>query len=429
MKHIVYIIGHRSSDPFRIRNLILTTDHLIAIKNRLHKEHHNYNHNYNHNYEQIKLTIVVVEQDSKPTINHLLNPQIHYIFAYNAGEYNRCWAFNVGFKHYVSADYFYFGDNDIVMKNDDLIDIFHQCHQYSVINPYLVIHDTTSSLFEKVSTLDFNHETPINQYRSGEREHTCLTGGIVGMSRQLFGQLGGWDERFRGRGWEDYALTAKIRLMVPNDRLHIFKYPAVHLWHPYDMNNSRMINYDLNTEYSYYDANDYFSSQTGNIKEIGCLNKYIHESFITKYTSNETDLKPAIVSCPHCQNPHISVELINRTNITTTFNQLKQLVMTKHQSISDQECHTLIYNNLCEQHNCNLCQIQTSKVTNYSSSFDSGWGGHNYDHCHKDCESTSASESTSESDSDSDFESGLESLSECDFKSKSDSDSESEREC
>ncbi len=72
----------------------------------------------------IKLSIVVVEQDSKPTINNLLDDCVNYISSYNSGQYNRGWAFNVGFSKFRSADYFFFADNDIILNNNEMINVF-----------------------------------------------------------------------------------------------------------------------------------------------------------------------------------------------------------------------------------------------------------------------------------------------------------------
>ncbi len=225
MKHIAYIIGHRTTDPFRIRNLLLTTKWLIKLKKILF-------------YEGIQLSIVVVEQDSKPTINNLLSDYVNYIFSYNSGQYNRGWAFNVGFIKFRNADYFYFADNDIILNNEEMINVFKTCFLYSAVNPYSQVFDTKSKLFESHITIptDLNYIIK-NNFINGKREHTCFTGGIVGLSKKAMQIIGGWDERFRGRGWEDYALTSTVKLFLPD--LYTYKYNALHFWHPLDINADR----------------------------------------------------------------------------------------------------------------------------------------------------------------------------------------------
>jgi predicted glycosyltransferase involved in capsule biosynthesis len=89
-----------------------------------------------------------------------------------------------------------------------------------------------------------------------KRKDTCFSGGIMGICKYSMDLLNGWDERFRGRGWEDYAFTAKIELFLYST--HTYVYSALHLWHPYEINTTKLINEKLNREYEQYDFYDYF---------------------------------------------------------------------------------------------------------------------------------------------------------------------------
>src|SRR3990167_2600731 len=133
MVHIVYIIGHRSCDGFRTRNLLCTIEYLVSVRRELQ--------------HRIHLTIVVVEQDERPTLAGVLKG-CHYRFLYNCGQYNRGWAFNtvaVEWRNY--ADYYFFADNDILIP--DLANIFSKCDRYSAVSPYKDIYDTRPSLFQE----------------------------------------------------------------------------------------------------------------------------------------------------------------------------------------------------------------------------------------------------------------------------------------
>ena len=141
MKQIVYIIGHRSSDPFRIRNLLFVVKWLQSIKTILF-----------YHYDII-LTVVIIEQDIKPTINNMIGDYVNYIFAYNANEYNRGWAFNIGFVKFKNADFFYFADNDIILNTNDMMTIFLKSFQYDAIIPYAEIYNTKSKIFEDHITI------------------------------------------------------------------------------------------------------------------------------------------------------------------------------------------------------------------------------------------------------------------------------------
>jgi GT2 family glycosyltransferase len=71
-------------------------------------------------------------------------------------------------------------------------------------------------------------ETPPN--REARQEFIVFAGGLFVIRREAYLRLGGFDERFRGWGGEDDAMTIKLRrsgmpLAECGER------PALHLWH------------------------------------------------------------------------------------------------------------------------------------------------------------------------------------------------------
>jgi predicted glycosyltransferase involved in capsule biosynthesis len=59
-----------------------------------------------------------------------------------------------------------------------------------------------------------------------------FAGGLFLIQRELLLRLGGFDERFRGWGGEDNAMTRKLK----RARIQAWQSvgpPALHLWHPY----------------------------------------------------------------------------------------------------------------------------------------------------------------------------------------------------
>ena len=104
-----------------------------------------------------------------------------------------------------------------------------------------------------------------------KRSNTCFSGGIMGICKCSMNLINGWDERFRGRGWEDYAFTTKIELFLYSR--HTYLYSALHLWHPYEINTTRIINEKLNLEYEQYNFYDY----------LNLINKYIIYGSPIKY--------------------------------------------------------------------------------------------------------------------------------------------------
>lgn len=274
MKTIAYIIGYRwtCEEDRRFLNLRITIDWLIGLKLKL-KEHN------------INLIIIIVEQDVLPklSIDKDIFKQFEYLFIYNCGFYNRGWGFNVGYKNYL-ADYYFFADGDILMKEDSMIDVFKTCFKYDAVNPYKHIYDSTEEYMKETVKLDLNTDF---KRVFPERKNTCFSGGIMGICKYSMDLINGWDERFRGRGWEDYAFTAKIELFLYSK----FTYPhsAIHLWHPWEINTTKEINERLSAEYENYSFCDYLKlintyAEFGSpIKyaSFSSINSAIHKKYIS----------------------------------------------------------------------------------------------------------------------------------------------------
>jgi hypothetical protein len=252
MKTIAYIIGFRSHDlkDRSYENLISVLQWLVEIKKMLYLG------------EDIKLKIIVIEQDST---SRLIIPKniaiyIQHLFIYNNGSYNKGWAFNVGYFHF-SADYYFFASHNIIMKKENIINVFKTCFKYEAVKPYLSIYNSSEDY-----SLDENFDPliwvdPIN---FTQRQDLCFANGIVGVSYIAIKSISGWDERFRERGCEDFAFTAKINLFLYSTK--IYSYSALYLWCQDELNTPKLNNDDLNEEYFKYAFNDYV-----NIIENACI--------------------------------------------------------------------------------------------------------------------------------------------------------------
>jgi len=263
MKTIAYIIGYRCTDhdDRRLLNLKITIDWLLGLKTKL-KEY------------DINLLVIVIEQYVVPKfhIEHCNFKQLEYLFVYNDGYYNRGWGFNVCFKNYV-ADYYFFADGDIIMNDRDMIHVFRTCFKYDAVNPYETIYDSTKEYMEsngKLELIDLDCNCNFKRIFP-KRENTCFSGGIMGIRKYSMDLINGWDERFRGRGWEDYAFTSKIKLFLYS--IKTYPYSALHLWHPWEKNTTREINEQLNLEYAKYNFCDYLNLINTHI-EFGSPIKY-----------------------------------------------------------------------------------------------------------------------------------------------------------
>lgn len=356
MKQVAYIIGHMSSDPFRIRNLLLTLKWLLMVKKSLQPY-------------LIKLKIIVVEQDTKPTICNIIdNNYVNYMFIYNPGQYNRGLSFNAGFVKFHECDYFFFADNDIVMSVCDMCKVIRTCFKYDAVNPYLNIYDTRSCLFETCDNIKFDIKCLFKDNKIiKKRDNVCFTGGIMGISRCAMYTISGWDERFRGRGWEDYAFTCKIKLFCNN--ICIYPYDAMHLWHPWDNCADKCANEELNCEYSQYCVDDYAKQCELSRGKIGCINKYICEEGIKKYHSDEENVNVKYQECRHCDEEiHIKCKSDYRCGYNVYYN-LQNVIKSKHPNLSDCELHKYIYYNMCDQYDCkNSCKHDTCDYCKCSGS-------------------------------------------------------------
>jgi hypothetical protein len=231
-------------DEYRIRNLLLVIDWLLKLKVQLLNNF-------------VLLTICIVEQDANEKVKPMLDlTKVDYIFICNPSWYNRGRAFNVGTKQFIDYDYFFYADNDIILSEKDSLNLFQECFNYEAINPYKIVIDTkdcvTTNNVENFYQEGYKHG---QDYLDSPRNGTCFSGGICGLSRKVIIQISGWDERFHGRGYEDYAFSSKLRLFVSD--IYTTEYVAIHIWHPFESNSTREFNEILDKEYEEYDCDDY----------------------------------------------------------------------------------------------------------------------------------------------------------------------------
>lgn len=311
---------------------------MVGHLQKLKKECLNYN---------INLNIIVIEQDSYPVLNVPFSDSpfedIDYIFIKNSGYYNRGWSFNVGYKKFSDSDYFFFSDNDIVLNKNELLNVFVDCCNYDAVNPYSSIYDSHETIFKNTEKhiIGFSEGTMTigtllrkKLIDKDGRSDTCLSGGIVGVSKSAMRLINGWDERFRGRGWEDYAFTAKLRLFF--NRIRTYDYDALHLYHECDQNTTREINQKLHQEYLNYTVQDYVTQIVSTI--VGNPSKY----------EEDEDVDGSSYEC-ECYD----VRSLNKCIYVaiSRYNALKCLVQEKHPECCD-NITNIIYFNLIGLHDC-----------------------------------------------------------------------------
>jgi len=207
--------------------------------------------------------------------------------------------------------------------------MFINCFNYDSVNPYSKIYDTYQIIHD--------NKKYISKFYNDKKDINNLIYNDI---------ISGWDERFRGRGWEDYAFTSKIFLFLENN--YTFKYDALHLYHPWEINTTREINEKLDKEYMSYTPKDYIN-QILYSDTIGDINKYnnknnneIYKDYINKYITN-----------------YIQAQ--------TIYDKIKTLVLKNHSKKDKDNLDNIIYHNLCKLHNCNHCCCSNDDISSHES--------------------------------------------------------------
>ncbi|MBS0558306.1 MAG: glycosyltransferase [Proteobacteria bacterium] len=177
---------------------------------------------------------IVIEQDDAPRLQGALpHPACTQVFAYNPGPFNKSWGLNIGFRLSVNP-WLVFADADIVLGDALAEAATHLDKGYQAIKPYRRLIDLDDAESMRVRTGDFDfvpQRDAAAPNREGVGEHIVFAGGVVLIARAAFVRMGGWDERFRGWGGEDDAMSYRLeRARVAG--IELDSRPAVHLVHP-----------------------------------------------------------------------------------------------------------------------------------------------------------------------------------------------------
>lgn len=183
------------------------------------------------NYPQFD--VIVVEQDTAPRLDGPLpHPQVRHVFTYNPGPFNKSWGFNVGFRH-SDRSWFAFGDADVIVGDALPEALAHLRGGYQAAKPYRRLIDLDADETRRVAAGEFDWlPTRATDARGREAigEHLVYAGGLFLLARPTFVRVGGWDERFRGWGGEDDAMSYKLeRYRAP--AVELDRRPALHLHH------------------------------------------------------------------------------------------------------------------------------------------------------------------------------------------------------
>jgi hypothetical protein len=181
-----------------------------------------------------EIEVVVVEQDTVPRLD---GPLEHgggvARFAYNPGPFNKSWGLNLALG-FARQPLLAVGDADVIAPHT-LAAAVERCRHVPAVKPYRTIVDLTPEETARVRAGEWElrpsrrADAPPN--REGQGEYVVFAGGLFVIQREWLVRLGGFDERFRGWGGEDDAMTQKL-LRAGVQALQLDGPPALHLWHP-----------------------------------------------------------------------------------------------------------------------------------------------------------------------------------------------------
>jgi N-terminal domain of galactosyltransferase len=183
------------------------------------------------NYPQFE--VIIVEQDIAPCLQGPLpHSSARHVFLYNPGPFNKSWGFNVGFR-LSDRPWFAFGDADVIVGDALPEALAHLRSGYQAAKPYRRLMDLDADETARVTAGEFDWlpaRATDAQGREAIGEHLVFAGGLFLIARPTFVRVGGWDERFRGWGGEDDAMSYKLeRVRAP--AVELDRRPALHLHH------------------------------------------------------------------------------------------------------------------------------------------------------------------------------------------------------
>lgn len=229
-------------------------------------------------YSTIFDNIIIVEQDVKDNISDDHN-KFKYIFVYNDGEFNRSWGFNVGAIEAIKdndIDILFFCDIDVLIEEEAIDNSLRSLKfDKTSVNPYQYINHLSRQQTELFEKFYFNI-----YFKPQPDIIASYAGGALFMTKDLFLEIKGWNEDFRGWGGEDNAMDFILQKKCKKDMHTVKNKNAVHLFHKPDNIQKKKKDHpfyenNLKTalEMSYLSIEKYIKQRKQLV--IGCENKYI----------------------------------------------------------------------------------------------------------------------------------------------------------
>ncbi|MEI7653198.1 MAG: galactosyltransferase-related protein [bacterium] len=191
MKKASFIISHKRTSIERERNIDIV---LKWFKQILQPED--------------DIEIVIVEQGEKQTLDPSnyrdLPYTLSYLFVQKSGYFNKSWGYNIG-ANMAKSDILNFIDNDIILPRASLEAGFELLDRVDAVRCYDRLYALTNDETNQLS-VDINSA----QLSKHTLRDFSVPGGYMLIRRDLFYNVGGWDEEFEGWGGEDTAFGYKL---------------------------------------------------------------------------------------------------------------------------------------------------------------------------------------------------------------------------
>jgi len=166
--------------------------------------------------------IIIVELDKHSKIDYL-NLKANHIFVEFDGPFNKCWAYNIGFKR-ANSPLVIFGDADYIMNPHELIEALKLTDQYECVLPT----DKQVNLSPQQSAMD---TASILKLTSSEMKGNAVDG-ISIFKRDAINKIAGWNESLFGLGYENIIQQMKINKHLNSKKMN---YTGYHIFHQKQM--------------------------------------------------------------------------------------------------------------------------------------------------------------------------------------------------
>jgi glycosyl transferase family 7 (putative galactosyltransferase) len=200
-----FIIGHRGKE--RLPHLLATLRSIAAQRDA-------------------SFECIVVEQSAAQEVKDALRSWVRYVYTplpYPSMPYSRAWAFNVGAR-YARGRVLVLHDNDMLAPRDyakEVIAGFRDgCEVMNLKRFIFYLSDADSSRIFSTGAL-----TPKGSPMAVMQN---ALGGTVGISREAYFAIGGFDESFVGWGGEDNEFWERAETRSSRSYGYL---PFVHVWH------------------------------------------------------------------------------------------------------------------------------------------------------------------------------------------------------